>query len=354
MRKLWQYTKQVLLAWGVLFVALFFTALIRLVIGGVLKSFIDPIIYFKMSIIGPFSILSWILFFLPSLPFLVTPLLFTWWATKDAKKFKDLGIQTKPFIWGIFIFLPTIVVALPLYLIKRNITWNERLSAGTDWSTTGTVAPNLPSNAKTKKILKIAGFIFLLMIAHSASWRFLVENRYKPSLRPVISFLVNMSLNKNCNKKSDCSELRLLPKPFQNKKIVFDDTANVFFDPYENPSDLTYSELDVLGFLDVEYNTFYKNFVLTPFKERGLLKEREYRIVRAVYHYKCFSCIDSSDISYMVLEDSQGNRFLTLLDDTDSSVSPGKNLSWDEYVPFFMSKGRDGKEITNVKLVDIN
>ncbi|MBI5448503.1 MAG: hypothetical protein HY939_07270 [Gammaproteobacteria bacterium] len=42
---------------------------------------------------------------------------------KDSRKFKAKGINTRPYLWGVGMIFPLILIAFPLYLIRRNITW---------------------------------------------------------------------------------------------------------------------------------------------------------------------------------------------------------------------------------------
>ena len=49
------------------------------------------------------------------------------WVYKESKRFSNLGIETKPLIWAAGVFLPTAFFVFPLYLIKRNILWPEKI-----------------------------------------------------------------------------------------------------------------------------------------------------------------------------------------------------------------------------------
>ncbi len=154
--------------------------------------------------------------------------------------------------------------------------------------------------------------------------------------------MVNASLSNSCaSGKSGCDELRPLPKILQNKKIIFNEDTSIRFDPRYRP-ELKMEDLDVLGSFNTNHLDFSRDSTVDPsLGERGYLAEREYKIVRAVYHYNCSYCVDSSDYAYIVLEDSKGNRFSSLLDDLDFSTEPARRVPWDERVPYDI--GRDGE-----------
>ncbi len=190
-----------------------------------------------------------------------------------------------------------------------------------------------------------------MFLSFSLARSFVVNNR--THFKPLVDFLVNSSLSKSCAGRAGCKELRPLPKPFQNKKIVFNKDTDVQFESFNDGSYVDNSELDTLGFLDAEPGNDNLSFINPIVEARGSLKEREYKIIRAVYEYNCTLCIDSSDISYFVLEDSNGNRFITLLDDIDFSVEPGRDLLWDEYAPYFMNGNKNNNEPSLAKLEDI-
>lgn len=205
----------------------------------------------------------------------------------------------------------------------------------------------------TRKIKIIAIVVGFFMI-YSITLNVIVKNRNKSNFKPIVSFIVNHSLTNNCNNKNSCDELRPLPKILQNKKIVFNKNVNIKFDPYENINNIGFSELDILGFIDTEpvFNGEV-NFVDPTLGRPGFLEEREYKIVRAVYSYKCSYCIDSDDLAYLVLEDSKENRFMVFFQTYDSSVTPVRNFLWDEYLPYFLSKDSDGKKTLDARLEDV-
>ena len=76
---------------------------------------------------------------------------------------------------------------------------------------------------KLIKKLKILGIILGVLILCGIFYNVFIVYRNKSILKPIVYFIVNHSLNNDCKKASDCNELRPLPKPLQNKKIVFKD-----------------------------------------------------------------------------------------------------------------------------------
>ena len=303
-----------------------------------------PETFFTLIVFGPWSTYTW-LTVLTGLFFTIWPFIaFIVWVVKDSKKFKLRGIQTSPFLWGVGTVFPLVLVVFPLYLIKRNIIWPQELREN-----------NLESVLEAKKLSVKRRWIqvffktlFLFFIVYVIGLILLIELGKKN--KEVGYFLVNHSLNNRCSyKKSGCDELRPFPKALQDKKIVFNKNTNIEFEPFsKNERGLT--DLDVLGFIDTNSHDFVQDNMIDPnLGKRGNLLEREYKIVRAVYHYNCSYCFDSSDYAYVVLEDLKGNRFTSILDDTDSSTVPGRDIPWDEQVPFEI--GVDGEL---GKLIDIN
>ena len=203
------------------------------------------------------------------------------------------------------------------------------------------------------KRLKILGLIFGVLIILSLTWNSFVHFRFH--FKPIVNFLVKISLENSCKGKSDCEEFRPLPKIFQGKKIVFNENTNIEFEPYSSESQIKISELDIIGSIDATRISSNKDeiFIDPTLFKRGFLKEREYKIIRAVYEYKCYYCVDSSDLAYLVLEDSSGNRFMALLKDIDFSTSPGRTLSWEEYNTYFLGKDIVGNELNLAKLENI-
>ncbi|MCC6323948.1 hypothetical protein IT400_04125 [Candidatus Nomurabacteria bacterium] len=199
--------------------------------------------------------------------------------------------------------------------------------------------------------MKILGIILGFFIGSILLFQVFVEYRFH--FKPAVNFLVKNFLPSSCNGKKDCDELRVLPKVLQGKKIVFNPDTNVFFEPFSRNAEVNISHLDTIGFLDTSNFDPNADLVDPTLNHRGSLKDREYIIIRSVYHYKCTYCIDSSDYSFIVLEDSNGNRFVSLLNRYDSSVDPGRLLSWDEYLPFYLGNDNEGKDRLEAKLVNI-
>jgi|SRR3989338_694216 len=148
--------------------------------------------------------------------------------------------------------------------------------------------------------------------------------------------IVLANLKSHCSPKntSNCHELRPLPAVLQNKKIILASSTYAEFSPYE----LNYKQavdLDVDGFVNFSsYKSAKTNFIAPQSGKSGYLQDKEYKIIRAVYSYKCSYCIDSSNFGYVVLENNGGYRFITFLDDFDSSSSSSKRIPWDQQLPF--------------------
>jgi hypothetical protein len=51
------------------------------------------------------------------------------WVARDATKSKPNGAAIWPILWAVGTILPTIVIVLPLYMIRRKIIWTGRQTA---------------------------------------------------------------------------------------------------------------------------------------------------------------------------------------------------------------------------------
>ncbi|HAT68776.1 MAG: hypothetical protein A2481_00905 [Candidatus Yonathbacteria bacterium RIFOXYC2_FULL_47_9] len=202
------------------------------------------------------------------------------------------------------------------------------------------------------KKLKIAGVILGILLLFGAGQSLFITYRFH--LKPIVNFMVNHWLTNSCNNQKGCTEVRPLPGLLQGKKIVFSSNTDIFFEPFSRSEEVTLADLDTLGNLDtVSSMSSNETFVDPALSQRGYLKEREYKIIRAMYHYNCLYCIDGSDYSFIVLEDPTGNRFTSILNKFDSSVDPWRDLPWDEYLPYYIGKDKNGKEMMDANLVDI-
>jgi hypothetical protein len=76
-----------------------------------LVSLIDPTLGSVLNVVVGFAV----------------PIAVAVWVVNDAQYFKEQGIDTSPAAWGWGVFL-LIIVFLPLYIIRRKITWPCRLS----------------------------------------------------------------------------------------------------------------------------------------------------------------------------------------------------------------------------------
>lgn len=252
------------------------------------------------------------------------------WVVRDSKKFVAKGITTRPWIWGLGMIFPLILVVFPVYFVVRNLFWKEKLEA-----------PNIDNNLegansrggqKMKQKWRWWAILLVGLITYSLGVNLLQYIGSKN--RTIGDFLVNFALSNSCNLgKSDCDEPRAIPKILQNKKIVFNSDISVEFNPLSQ-TERGFGEVDVLGILNTNpggpgVDTSYK----PDFGKWGYLQDREYKIVRAVYHYNCSYCVDSSSYGYLVVEDPEGNRFELLLDDMDVSTEPARDIPWDEQLP---------------------
>lgn len=342
------YLKYVGLAWLILIVGLFILPVLSSQLLMEISGRIDPSVMYSLLLTGPTSVGPvWLMMLLiiigwPYIAFIV-------WAVKDSRKFKAQGIKTRPYLWGLGMVYPLIIIVFPLYLIRRNITWAKK--GGVDSLVANTENAEIPEKQKKKRKWARVGVAILLTwfvvipLVVSLLTQIGIRNR------AVGNFLVNLSLSISCTSgKSGCDELRPLPKILQNKKIIFNDDTSIQFDPRYRP-EIGLTDLDTLGSFNTNHMGFERDKTVDPkLGERGYLSEREYKIVRAVYHYNCSYCIDSSDYAYVVLEDSKGNRFSSLLehDYWNPSMETARTLQWDERAPYDL--GRDGEL---GKLIDI-
>lgn len=146
MKKVLNYTKNIVLSLVVLFVGFFFVPIIgSLILGLVLETtgFGSPDDYWVLITLTPTSVHSWIVLLSYELVIFWPLPAFIIWIVRDSRKFKRRGVNTRPHLWGIGMIFPLILVAFPLYFIRRNITWlkekeemifvNEDNSGLKDW-----------------------------------------------------------------------------------------------------------------------------------------------------------------------------------------------------------------------------
>lgn len=55
-------------------------------------------------------------------------ILLTFLVVRRVKKYKQKGINASPLLWGLGTILPSIIVVLPLYLVRSHITWPKQVS----------------------------------------------------------------------------------------------------------------------------------------------------------------------------------------------------------------------------------
>lgn len=135
-RTIINYLKYVTLSFLILFIGLLIVpTLCSMAFREVLTLLDQPTLY-TLFVVGPWSLYSWfILFFWVAVtiwPFVA----FIVWAVVDSRKFAAQGIKTSPFLWGLGMLFPIILIVFPLYLVRRNITWQkeEEKSVLTKWS----------------------------------------------------------------------------------------------------------------------------------------------------------------------------------------------------------------------------
>lgn len=348
-RKILNYLKYVILSLSILFVGLL----------------IFPVLSFKLfmetsgraasgvaSMLAPYGLAvagwTWLIALLvvTAWPFVA----FVIWIVKDSRKFKAQGINTHPYLWGLGMIYPLILIVFPLYIIRRNITWRKKLEENNLGINLEKSIKDEEKSKRRKRLVRFGVIILFILfgvipVAAGLLTQIGIRNR------TIGNYLVNFSLSISCaSGKSGCDELRPLPKILQNKKIIFNKDTSIQFDPRYRP-EIGLNNLDILGSLDASPRSPFPEDIVDPnLGKRGYLTEKEYKIIRAVYHYNCSYCIDSSDYAYVVLGDSNGNRFSSLLahDYWNPSMEIARTLQWDERVPYDI--GRDGEL---GKLVDI-
>ena len=343
MKAFLNYLKYVVLSLLILFVGLLIIPKAGSTIFTDIVGRIDPMMPYTLLVSGPWSVSSWMVVFVAKLVFIWPFIAFIVWAVMDSRKFKARGINTRPFLWGIGMVFPLILVIFPIYFAQRNIAWCKKLKESNPESTLGDI------KYKGKLSWMWRGFKILLISFIVLSFGVGLLTQFGSKNRAIADFFVNLTLSNSCvSGKSGCDELRPLPKILQNKKIVFNEDTSIQFDPRYRP-EIGLTDLDVLGSIDTNsHRSIQDNIVDPSLRERGYLAEREYKIIRAVYHYNCSYCVDSGDYAYIVLEDSKGNRFSSLLSDLDFSTDPAQDVPWDEQLLYEL--GRDGEL---GKLVDI-
>lgn len=288
------------------------------------------------------------------------PIALTIWVVKDARKFKKQGVRIMPLLWGMGMILPIGIFIITFiykiyvprsigvtflifslifssYFVLRSVSWRRKIRTNNLDIIEQEIKPEqeirkmyVPSKRVRNVSLSVIAIAFIgyPILIYLAQYN-----------RPIAKFLTAIHSviysQSSCGvEKKGCDELRALPKVLQNKKIVFSKDINIEFDPYESWKEAV--ESGTVGFLDTDSGKLSNEFVDPALQKRGYVAEREYKIVRAVYHYNCSYCIDSSDNAYVVLQDSAGNRFTALLDDL--SDIPGRDIPWDEQLPFLLDK----------------
>lgn len=344
------YFKYVAVSFLILFVGLLIVPSLGGMVFTDIVGRINPMIPYTLIVAGPRSVGSWLVVLTAKLISIWPFVAFIVWAFIDSRKFKAQGVQTRPILWGIGMIFPLILVVFPVYFIHRNITWRKKLEE----DNSGSTLVGAKHKGKLSWVWKICKILFVSFIILSIGVGLLTQ--FGSKNKKVADFVVNLALSNSCSSgKSGCDELRSLPKILQNKKIIFNEDTSIQFDPRYRP-EIKMEDLDILGSLDTNPHRSTQDNIVDPnLGERGYLSEREYKIIRAVYHYNCSYCVDSSDYAYVVLEDSNGNRFSSLLvhDYWNPSMDTARTLQWDERVPYDIGRdGELGKLVDNNSMMD--
>lgn len=118
--KVLNYTKNIVLSLVMLFTGLFLVPVVGVLI---FLKIADPVVFRSIAALAPIPIDSWstqlVVTFFGVAPFIA----FIVWAVRDSRKFVAQGLNTRPFLWGIGMVFPLILVVFPLYFVRRNITW---------------------------------------------------------------------------------------------------------------------------------------------------------------------------------------------------------------------------------------
>lgn len=126
MEKVLNYTKNIVLSFVVLFTGLFLFPVIGVLILELIfgkTGFGRPDDYWVLITLTPTSAHSWLILLSHELAIFWPFVAFIIWAVRDSRKFKSQGVNTNPFLWGVGMIFPLILIVFPLYYIRRNITW---------------------------------------------------------------------------------------------------------------------------------------------------------------------------------------------------------------------------------------
>lgn len=133
MKKILNYIKQILLGIAIVIAVIFLSSVANTIIALIIMSLKDSLIVYTLLSFGPYSFLSWIILILMliiSIIIIMTPPFFlARWVYKETKSFKNLGIKTNEFFWAVAVILPTAFFIFPVFLIKRNILWPEKVNS---------------------------------------------------------------------------------------------------------------------------------------------------------------------------------------------------------------------------------
>ncbi len=133
MKKVLNYAKNIVLSLVVLFAGL---VLIPIIVLAIFLKIADPVSWSAIAMLAPVTIDNWFVNLVISFFTILPSVVFIIWIVRDSRKFKSKGVNTDPFLWGVGMVFPLILVAFPFYFIRRNITWlkekKEMISASGD------------------------------------------------------------------------------------------------------------------------------------------------------------------------------------------------------------------------------
>lgn len=170
MKKALNYTKNIVLSFVILFSGLVLVPVVALV---VFLSIVDPVGWTALAMLAPMPTDSWstqivLPFFTisPSIAFII-------WIVRDSSKFKSQGVNTDPFLWGVGMIFPLILIVFPLYFIRRNVTWlkerekmisaSENMAGLRGWyNTTNSITKN--TKMKINKGLNVLKWMAVILV----------------------------------------------------------------------------------------------------------------------------------------------------------------------------------------------
>lgn len=170
MKKILNYAKNIVLAWVILFAGLVLLPIICVLI---FLKIADPVTLHAIAMLSPEPADYWLtqlvmtfFTFAPSLALIV-------WTIRDSKKFKTQGVEIRPYLWGVGMVFPLVLIFFPLYFIRRNVTWlkekekmipaNEDTAGLRGWyKKTDSVTEN--TKIKINKVVTVLKWIVIILV----------------------------------------------------------------------------------------------------------------------------------------------------------------------------------------------